>query len=157
MIVKVRQKKPDLALPVGNRTCTSEDIKDMMNKIIASVTLENQEMVTAAIAGKQHLDGCGKMKAKEQTLTPVSPATSAPPDSSCDIPDKPLSNSTQTRWSCTLWVTVRGKLDLISHFQGRRHEDAVEKLKVKVETSKSRYLQWKHMLIQKTKKWQLQQ
>ena len=80
------------------------------------------------------MNACGNPTVKELM-------SNAPPKFGCNLPDEPHSKRTRTKWSCVVCkVTTKGKKELVSHFQGKRHEDALEKLKVKIETARSKIL-----------------
>ncbi|EEF44104.1 conserved hypothetical protein [Ricinus communis] len=142
----LESKEMDSATLAGTDIPDRQHPKDVQKMWICSVC---QETTTSAadfilhFQGKQHVDACEKLKGNEETLKSktfsASAAVSAPPHSSCDLPEKLQSNNRQPPWNfCAVCeVTVTSKMDLISHFQGRRHEGALEKLKVKIETSRS--------------------
>lgn len=120
----------------------SNGVRKMLMCSVCQETAANMTDFISHLRGKQHLDACGKLKAKEQPLKSnvslASAATSAPPGSGCDLPDKPQSNNNQSPWTCAVCdVTSSSKIDLISHFQGMRHKHALDLLKVKNETSRN--------------------
>ncbi|XP_050208783.1 uncharacterized protein LOC130014484 isoform X2 [Mercurialis annua] len=139
-------KTPASAL-LGSREIVNSAVRDIPDKQhskpvrkmwMCSVCPETATSVTDFVShlqGKQHIDACEKQKLKEQMLkSKISP----PPDAGCNLFEKLQSNSIQTPWSCTVCrVTVTSKMDLISHFQGRRHENALMQLKNKIETSRN--------------------
>ncbi|XP_021658174.1 uncharacterized protein LOC110648302 isoform X3 [Hevea brasiliensis] len=162
---QVRQIEPDLA-SAGNRTSAPLDFKEMTPAVFAArdlpdvlqsnsiqkewtcavcqLTTASGANVISHLRGKRHQDACEKLKVYNQTLkSKVSPASEMEnaklAESRGNLPDKQHCKRTHEPWTCALChVTTTNKADLVSHFQGRRHKDALEKLKTEIRTSKSR-------------------
>ncbi|XP_015574189.2 uncharacterized protein LOC8279216 [Ricinus communis] len=142
--VLLDSKEMGISTIAGSDTPDKQHLKGVQKMLICSVCQETATSVTDFIShlrGNRHVDACGKPKAKEQTLKSnvslSSASTNSPSDPGCNLPNILQSNSTQSPWTCAICevITTR-KMDLISHFQGKRHEDALDKLKVKIETSR---------------------
>lgn len=142
------------------------EFKEMATMTVAGSILPDEppsknilkELTTTAmdhslhIQGRQHEDGCERLKAKDQTsmskVCTSSVETNVPMERSemanatavsQDIPDKPCLKKAQNEWTCAIClVTTTSEADLVSHLQGQQHADAYEKLKAKDEMSKSK-------------------
>ncbi|KAF2294233.1 hypothetical protein GH714_008439 [Hevea brasiliensis] len=162
---KVRQIEPDLA-SAGNRTSAPLDFKEMTPAVFAArdlpdvlqsnsiqkewtcavcqLTTTSEANLISHLRGRQHQDACEKLKVYNQTLkSKVSPASEMEnakvAESRGNLPDKQHCKRTHKPWTCALChVTTTNKADLVSHFQTRRHKNALEKLKTDIRTSKSR-------------------
>ncbi|XP_050208788.1 uncharacterized protein LOC126659533 isoform X2 [Mercurialis annua] len=121
----------------GNRMCTPNGIKEIM---------------AAKITGGDFLDILPSKKSSEdRTIDACQVTTTSEGDITCSsleikdlILDETISGSQNVEahkkpqtLNCALCkVTASGIMGLVSHFQGKRHEDALQKLKIKIQTSK---------------------
>ncbi|KAJ9159216.1 hypothetical protein P3X46_024737 [Hevea brasiliensis] len=156
--LQVREMKPGLTL-AGNRPSAyllnvlpSNNIQKEWTCALCQVTTTCEANLISHLHGRRHEDACEKLNGLNQTLkiklSPASVETGRLPEikemakamvAECrdNLPDKPEPKTTHEPWTCALCnVTTTTKADLVSHFQGRRHKDALEKPKAIIQISK---------------------
>ncbi|XP_043814366.1 uncharacterized protein LOC110619219 isoform X5 [Manihot esculenta] len=119
----------------------SNNIQKEWTCAVCQVTTTSEADLISHLHGRRHESACEKLKAYNQTSKRKVSSASAMENANAaeSRGNSPDTKQTHKPWTCaTCHVTTTNKADLVSHFQGLRHEDALEKLKAKFQTSEDK-------------------
>ncbi|XP_043814364.1 zinc finger protein 346 isoform X3 [Manihot esculenta] len=125
---------PDVLLPSNN-------VQNEWTCAVCQVTTPSEADLISHLHGRRHESACEKLKAYNQTSKSKVSSASAMENANAaeSRGNSPDTKQTHKPWTCaTCHVTTTNKADLVSHFQGSRHKDALEKLTAKFQTSENK-------------------